>query len=289
LKRLLPIIRSFKSAVMLTLTTDPSLFPDAKSAFLYVRRHRFIGTLLQSLYRGKYLRSRRYVYVVEFNTKTSCAHYHVLCDAIKIPEEEVRAIWDRNRPKAAGPVKGNRPPFGTVNVQAANRPEDVRGLANYVLKTLVTYPSQGFPGWVLDMGKTVRIRRYGTSEGLLSSEKTTEKKVPKSPRPRRHSRQRRRGRSHAARISECGKEFNRFDLDVDTSTGEVLKKRWTGRSKCDGNVVKRKLEKLQRRRRIACRMRRPSMTDMAKPSMCSTNRPRDDVCVSHSSTPANGV
>ena len=112
--RLIPILETFHGIIMVTYTIDPELFPDPKTAYLYAMDKRCISVTTQDLFRWNYLKTRRYFYVLEWQKDTEMVHFHVLYDSVFIEWNKILKSWDKHRPKDAGPVKDNRPAFGTV-------------------------------------------------------------------------------------------------------------------------------------------------------------------------------
>ena len=110
--RLIPALETFNGLMMVTLTIDPELFPDPKTAYLYTMDNRCISVTTQNLDRWNHLHSRRYFYVVEWQEHTEQAHYHVLYDASFILKTDLDKAWSKHRPKNAGPIQENRPAFG---------------------------------------------------------------------------------------------------------------------------------------------------------------------------------
>jgi hypothetical protein len=235
-KKLFPILETFSGLFMLTFTVDPSLFPDAQAAYLYMRENRCIAKTLRDLFRRGYLCSRRYFYVVEWQKDTEQAHFHVLVDARFIPWDELLMLWGKHRPESAGRVIGDRPAFGTVFFTERCFEGGAAHAARYVTKYLTKTPENGFPEWVLRLGKETRIRRYSASRGLWGDApkklSQTEKKRESKPR------------TYAERIQACGSSVNVFEIreSVDKETGEIQTKRiWAGELRANANRVLERL------------------------------------------------
>lgn len=245
-RRLISILETFKGLMMLTFTVDPTLFPTPKAAYRYICERRCIGRTLQDLDRAGYLCSRRYFYVVEFQQNTEQAHFHVLIDATFVPFDALLASWSKHRPKEAGPVQGDRPPFGTVLFSKGDI-ADALHAARYATKYLVKTPDYGYPAWVLAMGTNQRVRRFSTSRPFWGN--------PSQPRREPKSKRKIRQRTYAQRVENCGDSVHLFSLAdaVDVQTGEVVAQRqWLGKLAVDSSV----LDQLQddgdprRRRRV---------------------------------------
>jgi hypothetical protein len=229
--RLIPILETFKGLMMLTFTVDPTLFATPKDAYRYICKRRCLGRTLQDLDRAGYLHTRRYFYVVEFQKNTEQAHFHVLIDATFVPFDALLASWSKHRPKDAGPVVGDRPPFGTVLFSKRDFADAVHA-ARYATKYLVKTPDYGYPAWVMAMGTKQRVRRYSTSRGFWNNP-SQPKREPQSKRTVNH-------RTYAQRIESCGDTVQLFSLTdvVDVQTGEVTEQRqWIGKLGVDSSVL----------------------------------------------------
>ncbi|WP_085755019.1 hypothetical protein [Sedimentisphaera salicampi] len=208
---------------METLTVDPELFSNPKDAYLYVMENRCVSVTTQDLYRWGYLATRRYFYVIEWQKDTQMPHFHVLYDSKYISWNAILYSWGKHRPKDAGEVKENRPRFGTVLHSAPNF-KDPAYAGRYATKYLIKTPKEGFPEWVLDMGKERRIRRYSASRGFWGE---TSSKSNNDNKDKRKNQQ----KSYRERINGCGQTVNFFQLLVttDIKTGEVEQNRkWLG-------------------------------------------------------------
>jgi hypothetical protein len=222
--KLIPILETFKGLLLVTFTVDPTLFPNPKSAFLYMMDKRCISVTTQDLYRWGHLHSRRYFYVVEWQKDTEQAHFHVLYDASYIPWEALLRSWSKHRPKDAGPVVGDRPAFGTVDF----RKRDFKGgslhAARYVTKYLTKTPENGFPEWVRKMGEFRRIRRYSTSRGFWGNPAKSESSSDGKTRTVTRL-------TYEQRVRSCGRSVNLFEIEtvVVPETGELAAQRfWVG-------------------------------------------------------------
>ena len=166
-ERLIPILSTWKSVFMLTLTVDPQLFDDPEEAHRYVQgKRRAISELVRALRESGHLLGEHYFCAIEWQKDTEMAHYHLLLEAEFIPFPLICEIWNRNRPKDAGPIVGKRPGFGSVRF-SDDKAYDGTHAAFYATKYLLKIPEHGFPDWVLDYEG--RIKRYTTSKGFWSS------------------------------------------------------------------------------------------------------------------------
>jgi len=231
-KRLFPILDTFSGQVLVTLTVDPTLFADARSAYLYIRERRCIARTIQDLFRWGYLCSRRYFYVVEWQKNTQQAHFHVLVDAHFVPHDALERSWGKHRPDNAGACAEGRPLFGYVYISKPRFAGGPAHAARYVTKYLTKIPEHGFPQWVLQLGKDTRVRRYSASRRFWEtiSERRTE-----SAKKRQCE-----ARTYAERVQACGSSVNVFEVReaVNRETGELLVKRqWIGELQANANIV----------------------------------------------------
>ena len=227
--RLIPALQAFKGLMMLTLTVDPELLPSPQAAYLHVRKRRAISRLMQDLDRAGWLHSRRYFYVVEFQKDTLQTHFHVLIDATFVPKDAIEESWGKNRPRSAGPVLDNRPPFGIVRFSQRKFSGGPVHAGRYASKYLVKVPDYGWPPWVMSMGVIQRVPRYGTSRRFWGT--SGRPRATTDPRASRAA-----GLPYKQRIAECGAASNVFVRveRVDHGTGEVTEcSRWLGRVDLD--------------------------------------------------------
>jgi hypothetical protein len=106
------------------------------------------------------------------------------------PFRELAKFWGRNRPASAAPwdgsydrlLKGQVPEFGSVNFRKRkfSTPEHA---VNYAVKYMLKQPEQGFPDWVLQ--STRLIRMFETSHRLLPSNRKRAEKPPIVPQVQR--------------------------------------------------------------------------------------------------------
>ena len=234
-KKLFPILETFSGLIMLTFTVDPTLFPNPRTAYLYMREKRCIAKTLRDLFRWGHLCSRRYFCVVEWQKDTEQAHFHVLVDAQFIPWGELLRSWSKHRPESAGPVVGDRPTFGTVHFKKDPFAGPAHA-ARYVTKYLTKTPEHGFPEWVLKLGEETRIRRYSGSRRLFGN--------PPKKHDQAGKKRESKPRTYAERIQACGSSMNVFEIreSVDRETGEIQTTRtWAGELQADANRVLERL------------------------------------------------
>jgi len=236
--KLIPVLRTFDGLIMVTLTVDPLLFHDPKTAYIYIQDRRCLSRTTQDLDRGGYVFTRRYFYVVEWQKDTEQAHFHVLLDSQFIPVHALNASWSKHRPHTAGPVLANRPDFGFCFCSVPNFEGGFEHAARYATKYLIKAPEHGFPNWVLDMGSDRRIRRFSASRGLWGHPTKQYVKDPDLkpiPRPKR---------SYHQKLEICGQGVNIIEVTeiINPQTGEIAPKRsWVGRLNVPANEVIPKL------------------------------------------------
>lgn len=177
-QRVTPIIESFESVIMLTLTIDPKLFESPREAFEYVRKHRCVSKLVDALFRDGHLLSRRFFCVIEWQKDTEMPHWHLLVETHRVPFIELARLWGKFRPRSAPAwpysysrglraLKGVSPEFGHVRFSKLNF-ESKQHAALYATKYVTKYPEHGFPSWVFDMSEEGKqIKRYTTSHGFF--------------------------------------------------------------------------------------------------------------------------
>lgn len=231
---LISILGTFGGMLMVSFTVDPTLFPDPKTAYLYMQKNRCISCTIQDLDRWKHIFSRRYFYVVEWQNDTEQAHFHVLLDSNFVPFNALLDSWSKHRPPEAGPVIGNRPAFGTVIFSAPDFGRNFEYAANYATKYLIKSPEHGYPEWVLGMK---RIRRYSTSREFWDRPKKIHSKNPDSKR-KRHE------KTYRDRLEQCGNGVNIIEISsvIDPDTGEIKTiRQWVGQLNAEASELIPKL------------------------------------------------
>jgi len=178
LNRLIPVLETFDGMMMLTLTVDPKLFESPRSAFDYLKARRCVAELIRALSKSGHLRSRRFFYVVEWQTETLMPHFHVLVESSFIPFDDLKRLWNRFRPKSAGPPIGNAPGFGHVRISKRSFANPSHA-SRYACKYLTKPPKEGYPAWVLNY--VGQIKRFSTSRGLLKEADAVARERPRSP------------------------------------------------------------------------------------------------------------
>ena len=181
--------RRWKSCQMWTLTIDPTLFDSAEAAYKWCRKRRSISELVRALRKRGVLNCKHYFCAVEWHS-SGMIHFHLLLDADFIDHKLVSQLWNRNRPKDAGPIKHAkscecvlcggakkeatlRPGFGAVKFSVRAFRGGVQHAVNYATKYLVKLPDEGWPDWIMDA--RYNVPRYQISRDFWDGEK--QKKV----------------------------------------------------------------------------------------------------------------
>ena len=161
-RRVAAVLKTFERVLMISLTVDRTLFPNAQAAYEWVRRKHGIGLLVKNLRRKGWVESGRYIWFLEFQ-KAGWPHWHVFVDAKYIPAGLVYEVWGKLRPPGIDQVDG-RPPFGKVDVSPGSKFQDSEHAANYGTKYVIKEPREGWPEWVWEFEG--RVARYGVSRGF---------------------------------------------------------------------------------------------------------------------------
>jgi hypothetical protein len=226
--KLIDRVESWRNPMMLTLTIDPDLFDDAEAAFKHVTESRAIAKVMAML--APFLSSPGYFVVIEFQ-ENGWPHWHVLCDAVRIPIDKIRAAWKRFVPRRRRHLI--RPKVDSMGIVRFSKPggfKSAKHAALYVSKYLTKYPDGGFPAWVMDA--KYRIRRFSTSRGFwgeLSHRKLSvveddedDEEVVDSIED-----ETREGRTHMQRLGTCCRSCSVYSIEevVDKASGEARRVR----------------------------------------------------------------
>lgn len=159
-RKLVEVLKGWKSILLVTLTVDPTLFDSSEAAYRWVRERFGISVLMRTLKRYGFI-TGRYVWFLEFQ-KNGWPHWHIIVESKFIPGAFLAEQWGKLRPKGIELVPG-RPLFGKVDIQSRKfkGPEHA---ANYGTKYLIKEPEYGWPEWVMDFAG--RLSRYGVSRGF---------------------------------------------------------------------------------------------------------------------------
>lgn len=176
-RRLLKVLMTFSSVQMWTLTVDPKLFSSPYECYEYVRSRRCVAELVRELRKRGVLSSGRYFVVCEFQ-RNGMPHWHLILDSRHVPFDLVCEVWNRYRPKDAGPREGNRPGFGGVRFSKVDF-ESVEHAVNYVVKYIIKTPVDGWPAWVLEYEG--QLRRYSASRGFWGDSDPAKRPIEPTP------------------------------------------------------------------------------------------------------------
>ena len=157
--RLATRIRLFNRIQILTLTVWPGPFGNsAERAFDYVTRRRCVAKLMARLIESGLLASGNYFAVVEFDCAGELLHIHVVIDVkADVKSAIVQTEWDSH----ALPGQAT---LGFVDVTTSRSGARGSGsAAQYLCKTLINFPENGFPEWI---SKRRHVRRFSTSKGF---------------------------------------------------------------------------------------------------------------------------
>lgn len=169
----------FPRPLLLTLTIDREGtktdrgFPCAESAYEYVHEGRYIARLMELI------GVKRWVVVLEFQSRTGDGwpHWHVLIDASdcprgRLPKDQVVRLWKFWRYKWG---------IGSVDVQQSKL-TDSRHACMYITKYLTKPPKRGWPRWVLEREKKVRLISSSREVGALVGDSIKRDKATKEKR-----------------------------------------------------------------------------------------------------------
>ena len=200
--RLMASADKFRKPALLTLTVDRSNFASSQVAHAFVSDKGRIRLLL------KRLRIKLWVWVLEFQQKTGDGwpHWHILVDLADCPKGrlELERAWAFWRDKWG---------IGGVDLQIRRRFQEPGHAINYITKYLIKLPKSGYPRWVLESRKAIRLLGSCQKLGPLVSddtvlpeeEETTSEGKPRGPR-----------RILVDRLAECGQKSVAMRQERDT-------------------------------------------------------------------------
>jgi len=203
--RLLAVADNFRKPALLTLTVDRENFGSCQAAHDFISSMGRIGLLMKRL--GVEL----WVWVLEFQQKSGDGwpHWHILVDLADCPDGklDLKRAWSFWRDKWG---------IGGVDLQIKRRFRKPRHAINYITKYLIKSPKYGYPRWVLESVKAIRLVAACRKLGPLVSDGWS--------KPRSESdgerKARRRRRLLVDRLAECGQKTTamRQDIDADNET-----------------------------------------------------------------------
>lgn len=214
---LLHVAEGFKHPALLTLTVDREAFDSPEAAHVFVSDQGRIRLLMRKL------GLRRWVWVLEFQqlTGTGWPHWHILIDLADAPggRIDLPIAWKFWRDKWG---------IGGLDLHVKQNIESARHAVFYLTKYLLKQPHLGYPVWVLDSPRAIRLFQASGSVGALvrpgCSVKQATNAETAADDDQRPKRQRRR-RPLADRMAECNQSSFALLEVVDTATGEATYQR----------------------------------------------------------------
>ncbi len=198
--RLLDVAGCFRKPAMLTLTVDRKNFASCQAAHEFVSSNGRIGLLMRRL------GIKRWVWTLEFQQKTGDGwpHWHILADLSDCPSGRIDLdrAWSFWRDKWG---------IGGLDLQIRRRFHQARHAVNYITKYLIKSPKHGYPRWVLESRKVIRLVAASRNLGPLVSDGRS--------KPRNSSDRDRRPRGHRRllvdRLAECGQRTTAMRQNID--------------------------------------------------------------------------
>ncbi len=144
--RLLAVADNFRKPTLFTLTVDRENFGSCQAAHAFVSSKGRIGLLM------KRLGVKLWVWVLEFQQKTGDGwpHWHILVDLADCPDGklDLKRAWKFWRDKWE---------IGGLDLRIKRRFRKPRHAINYITKYLIKSPKYGYPRWVLESVKAIRL------------------------------------------------------------------------------------------------------------------------------------
>jgi hypothetical protein len=194
--------KHFQRPALLTLTIDRSEFASPEAAHAYVSANGRIRLLLRRL--GLV----RWVWVLEFQKKTGDGwpHWHILVDLADAPggRIDLKRAWEFWREKWG---------IGGLDLQQRRGFDDPKHAVMYITKYLQKQPHQGYPLWVLESEKRIRLFQGSRLIGPLVNPHCT----PRLPQDGESKPKRAQRRKLVGRMAECGQ---RSVVLVETDCGD---------------------------------------------------------------------
>ncbi|MGC9260361.1 MAG: rolling circle replication-associated protein [Phycisphaerae bacterium] len=204
--RLLVVADSFRKPALLTLTVDRENFGSCQAAHTFVSSKGRIGLLM------KRLGVKLWVWVLEFQQKTGDGwpHWHILVDLADCPGDKIdlKRAWNFWR---------NKWEIGGLDLQIKRRFHQPRHAIHYITKYLIKSPKYGYPRWVLESERTIRLvaacRKLGPLVSDGQSKPKSESDGERKPRGRR--------RLLVDRLAGCGQNTTAMRQDIDADNERV--------------------------------------------------------------------
>lgn len=155
-QNLLGKAEEFIAPALLTLTIDRDHFADPEGAHTFVSEQGRIRLLM------RHLCLKRWVWVLEFQqqTGTGWPHWHILIDLGELPRRRVDLdkAWALWRDKWG---------IGGVDLQVRRKFPDPRHAINYITKYMMKQPHNGYPVWVLESSRKIRLLQASRAIGAV--------------------------------------------------------------------------------------------------------------------------
>ena len=204
--RLLAVADNFRKPALLTLTVDRENFGSCQAAHDFISSMGRIGLLM------KRLGVKLWVWVLEFQQKSGDGwpHWHILVDLADCPggKLDLKRAWSFWRDKWG---------IGGVDLQIKRRFRKPRHAINYITKYLIKSPKYGYPRWVLESVKAIRLVAACRKLGPLVSDGWSK------PRSESDGERKSRGRRRLLvdRLAECGQKTAAMRQDIDADNERV--------------------------------------------------------------------
>ena len=200
--RLLAVADTFRKPALLTLTVDRENFASSEAAHTFISDKGRVSLLMRRS--GVEL----WAWVLEFQQKTGDGwpHWHILVDLADCPSGKIdlERAWKFWRDKWE---------IGGLDLQLKRCFHQPRHAINYITKYLIKSPRYGYPRWVLESQKAIRLVAAGRKLGpLISDGRLNPKRESDGERKTRGRR-----RLLVDRLVECGQKTTamRQNIDVD--------------------------------------------------------------------------
>lgn len=183
-EKLRPVVESWSSPQMLTLTVARDFAENGEVAYEECQRLRKVSELVRSLEKKGMIRKGRMFYVIEFH-RDGFPHWHLLVDSVFVEYEYLKKRW------GVGHV------WISNNTKFKSKSHAVHYVTKYVGKI-----ENELPDWVLDYRGN--IRRFSAARGLFGITKRPKKK-PSSAMCGRRKRVRKtpRDRTKVCGVNSC--------------------------------------------------------------------------------------
>ena len=204
--RLLAMADNFRKPALLTLTVDRKNFASSEAAHTFISDKGRISLLMKRL--GVEL----WAWVLEFQQKTGDGwpHWHILVDLADCPDGKIdlERAWKFWRDKWE---------IGGLDLQVRRCFDLPRHAINYITKYLIKSPKYGYPRWVLESVKAIRLvaacRKLGPLVSDGRSKPKSESDGERKPRGRR--------RLLVDRLAECGQKTTAMRQEIDADKERV--------------------------------------------------------------------